>query len=214
MGKQRIILIACFICLSVNLFAQRVHIDQSFGLSASTADIHGKAKLVTDSSVTDSDYKLTLRQYGIVYFPRVDLVQWKNGSVSIGSAFMLGFSTTHKYTSTDFNGTRDTAIAGVNGAYLAFTIPLNMDINFGLHSAQDESRKSFGFYAGAGYSYNYTKIKTSIGRFPYDGFDPVFRAGIRLGASWQNRCDIGFSIRGALRNNPMRIYELHILKDL
>jgi len=214
MSKQRVFLLACFILSGAGLFAQSARIEQGFGLAASTTNVQGKARAVTDTSVIDSDYRLRLLQFGIVYLVRVDFLKWKFGSISIGSAVTAGLSGSGKYSSKDFNGTTTTTVEGVKGTHFSFNIPVFIDCNFGLHSADDEYKRKFGFYLGAGYGYSYTKIKTSIGKLHYDGFDPVFRSGIRMGNSWERRVSIGFNIRGALQDNPNRTYELQILKEL
>jgi len=214
MSKQRVFLVACFILPGLSLCAQQVRIEQGFGLAANTTNIQGKARAATDSSVIDSDYKLRLLQFGIVYLARVDFLKWKFGSISIGSAVTVGLSGSGKYSSKDFNGTTTTTVEGVKGTHFAFNIPVFIDCNIGLHSAADESRNNFGLYVGAGYGYSYTKIKTSVGKVYYDAFDPVFRTGIRMGDSWDKRLSISFNIRGALGANTTRTYELQILKEL
>lgn len=198
------------------LHAQTVHVDQAFGLGVTTSDISGKARLQTDSSVVEADYSLKLRQFGIVYGARVNVFSWSFGSVSIGSPIMLGFSTTSNYRSIDFNGTKRDTIEGLKGTRLAIELPLFADLNIGLYSAADDSRKkNIGIYVGAGYVYNYTKLHTSVGNLIYDGFEPCVRAGIRMGDAWERRFSIGFTVRGDLKNNgSTRTYGIQLLKEL
>lgn len=217
MSKQRVFLIACFIFSSTSLMAQRMEFNQSFGLSGSGArGVHGIAVKQTDSTLLRSDFSLTVLQFGIVYFPRIDLVSWKEGSLSIGSPLMVGASFTTKYHSTDFeavSGKRDT-VSGVNGADFAFSVPVVVDLNIGLHSAEDESKQRFGLYVGAGYAYNYTRINTTAGKVNYDGYESVVRGGIRLGRAWENRFTIGLNVRGVFESSRTKTYELHLVKDL
>ena len=217
MSKQRVFLIACFIFSSMTLVAQRLQFDQSFGLSGSGArGIRGVAVKQTDTTLLTSNYSLTLLQFGIVYYPRIDFVSWKGGSFSIGSPLMAGASFTTKYHSTDYEavtGKRDT-VSGLSGADFAFSVPVVVDLNIGLHAADDESKQRFGLYVGAGYAYNYTRINTTAGKVDYKGFESVVRGGIRMGRVWENRFTIGLNVRGVFENSKTKTYELHLVKDL
>jgi hypothetical protein len=214
MSVQRIIILGFCLLPVTALFAQKIHFNQVLGLSGSTSKVSRQSTLHTDTSTINSDYQLRLNQYGIVYSPRIDLISSSVFSVSVAAPFVLGFSTTGKYSSIDFNGVKKDTINGIKGTSFLFELPLVVDLNFGLNSAQDESRRAFGFYVGAGYAYTYTKIKTSLGAMPYDGFEPMLRAGIRMGEHWETRWSIGFSIKGDLRNNGIRAYGLQISKEL
>ena len=216
MRKLSVFLLGTCICLSGNILsAQNVRIDQVFGLGATTSNISGTASLATDTSLINSDYTLRLRQFGIVYGAKVDVLAWKFGSISLSSPVMLGFSTSSNYRSIDFNGAKRDTIEGLRGTRLAFELPLFADLNIGLHSAADESEKSnIGVYVGAGYMYSYTRIRTSVGNVSYDGFDPCLHAGIRMGRTWENRFSIVFTVRGNFKNNSPRTYGLQILKEL
>lgn len=197
-------------------YAQSVRVDQVFGLGATSANISGKAGLITDSSAINADYSVKVHQFGIVYGARVNLIAWRFGSVSIGSPIMLGLSTTGNYRSVDFNGTKKDTIVGLSGTRLALELPLFADLNIGLYSAADDSRnKNFGIYIGAGYMYRYTRLRTSVGNVIYDGFDPCVRAGIRVGGTWEKRFSIGFTMRGNFSTSDSpRTYGIQLLKEL
>jgi hypothetical protein len=212
MSIQKNLLFCVGILTGIGAFSQN-RFNQSFGLMGSRANISGHAQVVTDSSMVNSDYQLRLLQFGIVYYPRIDLLQWTSGSISIGAPVMAGVSASGKYRSTDFDGTKTTTVEGVKGMSFTFDIPIVADLNIGLHSAMQDKGK-FGFYVGAGYGYSYTKIRTSVGRIIFDGFDPVVRAGLRMGRAWQTRWTLGFTVRGSGANNSIRTYALHILKDI
>ena len=215
---RKLFILLIVFSLSVTTYqatAQKSRPDQILGLSYSGSNISRTGAWVTDTSAIHSAYSAKLRQYGIVYGFRYDVLSWKLGSVSLGSPMMLGFSTTSQYRSVDVNGTKKDTITGLMGTNLAFEIPVFADLNIGLHSAVDESQKHrSGFYVGAGYMYSYTRIRTSLGRVNYDGFEPVVRAGIRLGRAWENRFSIAFTMRGGYRNNGMRTYGVQLLKEL
>lgn len=216
MSFQRFFILLFAFILSSSLFAQRISVDQSFGLAATTSDITGMASGTKDSTQTryDAGFSMRVRQFGMVYAPRVDLLGTKDISLSIATPLMLGFSMTSKYHSVDVSAAKKDTVNGVTGVNLAFEIPVFADINIGLRSARDESRRAWGIYAGAGYMYSYTKIKTSVGKMIYDGFDPVFRAGIRMGSAWENRFSIAFTVRGAVGNSAIKTYGLQLLKEL
>ncbi|MEO8173569.1 MAG: hypothetical protein ABI581_10820 [Sediminibacterium sp.] len=212
---QKKILLAIGLLSGTILSAQKIHLDQSFGLASAFSDISGMARFSTDSSLINSEYKLRIRQFGIVYAPRVDLLGTKNFSISITSPVLIGFTTTSRYRSIDDNGTKKDTVEGVKGLRLLFEIPLIADLNIGLRSAQDESAdRKVGFYIGAGFMYSYTRLKLAAGKVTYDGFDPVVRAGIRMGRSWATRWSIGINIRGNLESNSTRMYGLQIMKEL
>jgi len=217
MRKLSVFLFVLCVLVTENvLVAQSVRVDQAFGLGVTTSNISGKTRAVNTFSVADVDYTLRLRQFGIVYGARVDLVSWKFGSVSIGSPIMLGLGKTSLYRSIDFNGVKKDTIEGLQGTQFALELPLFADVNIGLHSAADASMDHyFGIYVGAGYMYSYTNLRTSAGNIIYDGFDPCLRAGIRMGNAWERRFSIGFTIRGDLKNNgSTRTYGIQLLKEL
>lgn len=192
--------------------AQQHGIDQAFGLLGSRADVSGLARMRTDTSMLDVDYSVRVKQIGIVYAIRKDLVYWKWGSISIGSPLMLGVSYTNRYRSYDFNGSRKDTVQGKKGTHIAFEIPVVADLNIGLHAASDDTKRSLGFYLGVGYQYSFTKLYTSAGKVPYDRFDPIFRTGIRMGHSWETRWSLGFNVRGT--SNTHRTYSIHWVKEL
>lgn len=212
MQKSILSLTIFLLIISTSSFSQNRGVDQGFGLLGSGVDISGIAKYRTDSSSIDAAYTMRVKQIGIVYSIRKDLVTWRWGSISIGSPMMLGLSFTNRYRSIDFNGTKRDTIEGKKGTHLAFEIPIVADLNIGLHSASDDSRRSLGLYVGAGYQYSFTKVYTSVGKIPFDSFDPVLRAGIRMGKAWQTRWSLGFNMRGV--STGRRTYSIHWLKEL
>lgn len=211
MGIQKKFLLSFLLFVGNQLIAQQIHFAQALGVTATTSNVSGRASTGTDSLVINSDYQLRLRQFGIIYQVRAELMQWKSGSISISSPVMIGYSVSGKYNSVDVSRGSSTKIDTVKGAHFAFEIPVMVDLNIGLHSAADESG-SFGIYIGGGYTYNYTKIHTSVGVKPLDGFDPVLRAGIRMGNSWETRWGLAFTVRG--RNEASRTYGIQLLKEL
>jgi hypothetical protein len=214
MSKQRVFLLAFTLLVSVGLSAQKKGFDQGFGLAGDQTEVHATGQHETPGSITFSDYSLRLRRYGVIYLARMDLIGGKAFSISLGSAVTAGWSSTRNYRSVDVTGTNSVVVERHGGSHFAFDIPVFMDMNFGLHSARDESRRKFGVYAGAGYAYSYTKIHTSIGMIIYDGFDPVFRIGFRMGKRWENRWGMAAIVRGNPESGSIRTYGLQLLKEL
>lgn len=211
---MRIFLLACILLISVGLSAQNKILEQGLGLTFDQTKVHATARHETDSGFTVSDFNLRLRRYGIIYLARMDLIGGKAFSVSLGSSVTAGYSSTRNYRSVDYDGTTSVVVERKGGTHFAFDIPVFMDVNIGLHSAKDESRRAFGVYAGAGYAYSYTKIHTSIGMLTFDGFDPLFRAGFRMGKRWETRWGIALTARGSLKAGKIRTYGIQLLKEL
>ena len=193
------------------VMAQQVQFAYAMGLTGTTSNVEGSASTGKDSLMTKSDYQLRLRRFGFIFQVRAELLQWKDGSVSIGTPLMIGYSVSNKYNSVDVNGGRITKVDSVKGAHFAFEIPVLLELNIGLHSAEQESSR-FGIYVGGGYAYNYTKIHTSVGVKPLDGFDPILRSGIRMGRSWENRWGLAITMRGQTQSS--RTYGIQLLKEL
>jgi hypothetical protein len=214
MRKSKVLFFACLLFIGFKSTAQKVIVEQGLGLAFSQSNVTGQAVLSTDTSVVQSNYSVRLRQYGLVYQWRANLFQTKNLSLSLGSPLMLGASFSRNYRSYDHNGAKTDTVTGLNGTQIAFEAPVALDLNFGLHSAKDESRRALGFYVGVGYSYAFTRIKTSVGTIMYDGFEPLVRAGIRMGKAWETRWSINLSVRGGFDNRPNRTYGVQILKEL
>ncbi|MFZ6024034.1 MAG: hypothetical protein ACOYVG_06215 [Bacteroidota bacterium] len=212
MQKSLLSFVIFLLVFNISSFSQNRGVDQGFGLLGSKVDISGLARLRTDSSAIDAQYSMRVKQIGIVYSIRKDLIKWRWGSVSVGSPMMLGISFTNRYRSIDFDGAKRDTITGKKGGHIAFEIPVVADLNIGLHSASDDSRRSLGIYVGAGYQYSYSKVHTSVGKVPFDSFDPVLRAGMRMGKSWETRWSLGFNMRGV--SGGHRTYSIHWLKEL
>lgn len=211
MRFQKIFLLVCLLFAGDLLMAQQIQFAQALGLTGTTSNVSGRASTGRDSLMINSDYQLRLRRFGIIYQARTELMQWKGGTISIASPAMIGFSISSRYNSVDVSGGRSTKVDSVKGAHIAFEIPVIAELNIGLHSAADESGR-FGIYIGGGYTYSYTKIHTSVGVKQLDGIDPILRAGIRMGKSWETRWGLAFTMRG--RTEASRTYGIQLLKEL
>ncbi len=214
MSMQRVFMVVMGILLSVGLSAQSKVLEQGFGLAFDETNVRGIGSREINGSITMSDFRLRLRRYGVVYLARMDVIGGKAVSLSLGSSITAGWSSTRNYRSVDHTGGTSVTVENKGGSHFAFDIPVFADLNIGLHSAKEESRSSFGVYAGVGYAYSYTKIHTSIGMLTYDGFDPVFRLGFRMGKRWENRWGMAFTARGDPASGSIRTYGVQLLKEL
>jgi hypothetical protein len=191
------------------------HIDQGFGLGYTLSSVKINALSTKGTAYMKSDISLRLHTAGLVYMIRKDLLHWKGGSISLGAPVMGGFSWSSRYRSTDTDGTntyhyQDT----LSGTSWAFDVPVVADLNIGMHSASDDTRSSFGLYVGAGYAYSFTKVRTTVGKLHYDGYEPLLRAGIRWGSAWERRWCLAFSVRGNWNSGTNKTYGLQLLKEL
>jgi hypothetical protein len=208
MSMQRVFMVSVGILLSMCVSAQKKVLEQGLGLVFDQSNVHGIAMRTIRDTAFMSNFKLRLRRYGIIYQARMDIVGSKAVSLSAGSSITIGYS------STGNNGTTTVKYEGNKGTHLAFDIPVFFDLNIGLHSAKEESKQTFGVYAGVGYAYSYTKMHTSLGLLTLDGFDPVFRAGFRMGKRWENRWGMALTMRGSPRSGAIRAYGVQLLKEL
>jgi hypothetical protein len=192
--KQLLLVIG--LVFSGSFLRAQVKIAQGLGLFAGRANVSGFAR----GHVRQCIDRLQLPPAVAAIWPGVHdtgrTVSMERRFCKHRFANHAGIGFTGNYNSTDFNGSTTKLKEGINGAHLAFELPVVADLNIGMHSAADE-KGSFGFYLGAGYAYSYTKLRTSVGKVPFDGFDPLVRVGIRMGRNWETRWGLVFSIRGA-----------------
>lgn len=211
---QRILCLLVCTCLFHGLSAQVIHVDQAFGIYGTSGDFSGSRNFTDSISSISSNYSVRVKQLGLVYGPRVDLVGNKFISLSLAMPLTFGFAFTNNYRSYDVRPTKTDTIQGIRGTRIAFSIPVFADINIGLRSASDEERRVFGIFFGAGYGYSFAQIKTSAGIIPFDRWEPVGRAGIRMGQTWEKRWSIIFNIHGEWTKDAQRTYGLQVIKDL
>ncbi len=81
MHKHRLNLLIVLLLAGISGIAQNRGVDQAFGLLVSKADISGLARYRTDSTAIDANYTMRVKQIGIVYSIRKDLVSWRGGSI-------------------------------------------------------------------------------------------------------------------------------------
>lgn len=211
---QRILCLIAGLLAGYGAACQVVRIDQSFGLATTYANFSDARNFLKGNTTVHSDYRFRIKQYGIVYGPKVDVLATKDVSISLAMPVMLGLAITHRYRSYDMDGSKTDTIEGLRGSRVAFEIPVFAELNIGLRSAADERQRMFGLFAGAGYSYSFTQVKTTEGYIPFDRWEPVVRAGIRFGNKWENRYSLAFTLRRQWQNGSQPTYGLQLMKEL
>lgn len=154
------------------------------GVVFSATDI--KSRTVAGAMLTE--HTTRLNYLGVSYFARMVLVKRDNRSFSIGSPVTLGISWATLNDSYSYSMISSVAPpVGTTGSgskkpHVALELPIVLDHNIGAGSSPG-NKKSFGAYFGAGAAYTYTSISLSDGsNRKVDSYDPLVRAGIRLGA--------------------------------
>lgn len=192
---KKIILFLClFLALGVsNSMAQLYH---SFGANIS---------ILSWNESQSSSNRSTLMQTSFTYFPRLNILERDNSSVSVGVPLSLGIGIASD-------------VYGDAGVVFAFDIPVVLDYNFGLRSNMD-NENNFGGYLGAGFGYNRVSIsKSSYSDFNGSSFGPLFRGGVRIGSSNENWGDHGITVgiyyKIGLEKSKMTGFGFNVLYDL
>jgi hypothetical protein len=151
------LLLCCLI--SSGVFAQKFM--QSAGLTISV--------MSSKASAGYTDVTLILKN--VTYYPRFNVVESENTSLSAGIPLSFGFGTfSNSY--------------GDASLYYGFDVPLAIDYNIGGGSTKDADGKTGG-YVGAGFGYTYTSLSEPSGVYGPDvykaiSYGPIARGGVRF----------------------------------
>lgn len=136
-------------------------------------------------------YKSSIYSAMITYYPRVNMMETDNSSLSIGIPFGLGI------------GKSRTSEGGPDGKFsVGADFPVVVDYNMGYKSS-DENRSKSGGYVGLGFGYAVSswddgrKRKTLANPAPKSNsgsYGPVFRAGVRMHSNMKVHSDWGYSV--------------------
>lgn len=170
----------------------------SFG--ANFSYLTGKVKDQYSSS------NFSLVQTNLCYFPRYNVVEGENSSLSVGIPLGLGLGIAKSVNGDD---------AGIGFAY---DLPIVLDYNVGCKSSYD-NESTFGGYFGVGFGYSHVSISnSSYMDFKGTTYGPMARAGIRIGSLSENWGDqaitIGFSFKKGLEKEKLNTFGLSVLLDL
>ena len=170
----------------------------SFG--ANFSYLTGKVKDQYSSS------NISLIQTNLSYFPRVNIAEMENSSLSVGVPLGLGFGIAKSVNGDD---------AGIGFAY---DLPIVLDYNIGCKSSYD-NEGTFGGYFGLGFGYSHMSIsESSYMDFKGTSYGPMVRAGIRIGSDSESWADhaitLGFSFKKGLEKEKLNTFGLSVLLDL
>jgi hypothetical protein len=124
--KQKLLYIIFIVIYGINLNAQ-VSFSHAAGIKLLVPAFNS-------ASVLDIESEPTL---GLMYSPRVNVIQFNNSTISLGTHFAMAFE-----------GSFNTN--GNNSSSFVFDIPFVIEYNFGLASNRRNTDK-FGLYVGGGY---------------------------------------------------------------
>lgn len=177
-------------------FTTSAQLKHSAGFAISV--LHGKVEDAYGWSST-----LDLMQTSLSYFPRYNVIQGGNMSLSVGAPVALGAGITSNTQEDD------------TGLYFAYELPVVVDFNLGCNSST-ESDSHFGGYVGTGFSYYRINIsKSTYSNFNGESYGPVVRAGIRFGnwGSATSGVTIGLSYKFGMEARKFRTYGIQVYYD-
>ena len=123
----------------------------------------GTFSIVQGKETPGGSYKTLLLQTCGTYFPRYDVSESENSSLSLGIPLSAGIGTVN------------------NGGGIGFSVdvPLMGDYNFGC-DAFPESESGFGGFLGAGFGYTYTSVSSYFGSGNLSSYGPMIHGGTRF----------------------------------
>jgi len=189
-------IVACIFLLHTRLRAQRFM--HSYGATIS---------VVTGKSVDafGGSSSVTLLQTSFCYFPRYNVTESENSSVSIGLPLALGV------------GLSSNTYDGTSGVAFAYEVPLAIDYNFGYKSTMENDSRTGG-YLGVGFSYYRITIAGAYTDFTGVTYGPVFRAGLRYASGGQREAGhgttVGFFLKQGIEKSHLITFGFHVLVDL
>jgi len=141
------------------------------------------------------------------YFPRYNIVENGNSSISLGAPLGLGFGSVSNFSN------------GTSSLYFAVDAPLVADYNFGWKSTTDNNSR-VGGYVGGGFGYRYTSFSYSDayygdGGFHANSYGPLIRGGVRLGMGGSDMgLTLGLFYKVGLEKEKYKTIGINVLVDL
>jgi hypothetical protein len=181
-----------FLLLSVNFISKAQSFMHSAGVNFSIMN----AKINNNTG----KYSLTTAFTNLTYFPRLNLMEAENSSVSIGAPVGAGI------------GISQTGDASL---YWGFDLPAVIDYNIGKKSSA-ENEQGFGGYFGGGFGYTFTNWSDGSSTNKINSYGPILRGGVRFG-TFDNSPNvgicIGLSYKIGLETEKFRTYGIQVLAD-
>ena len=123
----------------------------------------GTASIIQGKETSDGPYKSVLYQLCGTYFPRYNLSESDNSSISLGMPLSVGIG----------------QVNNADGVAFSVDVPLMGDYNFGC-DAIPESESGLGGYLGAGFGYTCTSASSYFGSSNLSSYGLMIHAGVRL----------------------------------
>jgi len=186
------------ISISVSAQGRFMH---SVGATISVLDGNDKE---TDSWGNTTSNQIMVVQTNVSYFPRYNLLEMPNSSLSVGMPVGAGIGIFENQEASDV------------GIGFAFDIPVVVDYNIGCKST-NSNEKNFGGYFGLGFGYYNVQIKASqYSNFNGSTYGPMFRSGIRFGSgSWGGQAvTFGLFYKMGIEKTKFSTYGANIYLDL
>ncbi|HVU56353.1 MAG TPA: hypothetical protein VHD83_14910 [Puia sp.] len=150
--------------------------------------------------------KVTFVFRDFTYFPRYNVMENGNSSISIGVPLGLGFGSVSNFSD------------GSSSLYFGVDAPLVADYNFGWKSTADNDSR-VGGYLGGGFGYRYTSFSYNDPYYGSSGFHansygPLVRGGVRfsLGASDMG-LTLGLFYKAGLEREKYKTIGINVLMD-
>ncbi len=175
-----------------------------YGLGGTISVLFGKVYTPSfnpNSPPTSSSF--ALQQTSFTFFPRYNLTQSENSSISVGAPVGVGIGITQNSFTNDV------------GVLLAYDLPVVIDYNFGCMATR-KSLKRFGGYVGMGFGYyNVSISKSAYSDFSGATYGPMGRLGMRFGKeTWiEKAVTIGIFYKKGLETSKLNTAGFNVLYD-
>ena len=178
--------IVCLIIVSLLVMELEA---QPFMQSAGITFTRGRASSI-QIPINAGPYTATIYSALLTYYPRVNVMESDNTSLSIGVPFGLGLGKT-----------RSSAGGPDGGFHFGADLPVVVDFNMGYKSSSENESKSGG-YLGLGFGYSFSgwddgskrKTLTDGGDHSANSYGPIFRGGVRMHSGMKKHADWGYSV--------------------
>ena len=165
--------------------------------------MHGLGATISILFGKDGLNDFSLAQTNFCYFPRINITQTDESSLSIGAPIGIGV------------GIASNTYGDDAGIAFAYDLPVVVDYNFGCKSTKN-SQKNFGGYVGLGFGYyNVSISQSAYSDFTGTTYGPMGRAGIRFSKDhWDGKgITIGLFYKKGLEEQKLQTVGFNVLAD-
>jgi hypothetical protein len=166
----------------------------------------GTTLFVTTSKVTENGAIIRIgkssflsEQVSATYFPRYNLAEFKNASLSVGMPVGVGV------------GAATTSNDELR-FYLSYDFPVLVDYNMGAGCTQ-KNNQGFGGFFGGGFGYSHIGYSLTESGSKINSYGPILHAGFRFYAG-EDVITVGFTFKTGLESSKTKTYGLQVLRDL